>query len=265
MLIDSHAHLNNPSLAAKVPQVLQAAQAAGVQQIVNVGYDLDSSVLAVQQAAEHPMLVAAVGLHPHDARLWTSEMSARLEELSRSPQVVAWGEIGLDYHYDNSPRQAQQRVFSIQLELAKSQQLPVIIHDREAHADLLRILRQHAPYPQGGVMHCYSGSAEMLMDFLKLGFYISFAGPITFRNARKSVEAAAQVPPDRLLVETDAPYLAPVPYRGKENHPGLVALVARRLAEIRGMEYQLLAEAVGQNARALFRLPTARASDDQSV
>jgi TatD DNase family protein len=255
LLVDSHAHLNDPRLAVKVPELLQAAKAAGVNQIINVGYDLTSSALATQQAVEHPMLFAAVGLHPHDAKQWTDEMGAQLDRLSRAPAVVAWGEIGLDYHYDNSPRQAQQHALRVQLELAKSRQLPVIIHDRDAHADLLRILRELAPYPQGGVMHCYSGSAEMLQDFLRLGMYISFAGPITFKNARKSVQAAAQVPLERLLVETDAPYLAPVPHRGKENHPALVALVAQQLAQIRGMDYQQLCDAVRDNARALFGLP----------
>ncbi len=258
MLVDSHAHLNDPRLASRVPELLQAARARGVTHIINVGYDLPSSRLAAQQALEQSMLSAAVGLHPHDAKLWTTSLADELRHLAASPKVVAWGEIGLDYHYDNSPRETQQTVLHIQLELAKELDLPVIIHDRDAHADILDILRAHAPYPAGGVMHCYSSSAEMLPQFLGLGFYISFAGPITFKNARRSLEAAMQVPLERLLVETDAPYLAPEPHRGRENQPALVALVAGRLAESRGMAYEELARATGENAARLFRLPPDR-------
>lgn len=256
MLVDSHAHLNDQRLSAQVPELLQAAKAAGVNRIINVGYDLPSSEMAVRQAAEHSMLFAAVGLHPHDARLWSESMADQLVCLARQPRVVAWGEIGLDYHYDNSPRETQQAALHAQLDLAKGLSLPVIIHDRDAHADVLAILRNHAPYAFGGVMHCYSSSAEMLGAFLELGFHISFAGPITFKNARKSLEAATLVPSDRLLVETDAPYLAPEPHRGRENQPAWVALVARKLAVARGMDYDELAGLVDRNAAALFRLPT---------
>jgi len=256
LLVDSHAHLNDPRLASRTPELLQAAQGAGVTQIINVGYDLPSSRLAVRQALEQPMLSAAVGLHPHDAKLWTSSLADELLRLAASPKVVAWGEIGLDYHYDNSPREDQKQVLHRQLELAKELDLPVIIHDRDAHADILDILREHAPYPAGGVMHCYSSSAEMLPGFLSLGFYISFAGPITFKNARRSLEASLEVPLERLLVETDAPYLAPEPHRGRENQPAWVALVAGRLAERRGMAYEELARATAENAARLFRLPS---------
>lgn len=255
MLVDSHAHLNDSRLAPRMPELLQAASAAGVKQIINVGYDLPSSRLAARQALEQSMLWAAVGLHPHDAKLWTTSLADELLHLAASPKVVAWGEIGLDYHYDHSPRTAQQTVFHAQLELAKGLDLPVIIHDRDAHADVLDILRAHAPYPAGGVMHCYSSSAEMLSEFLGLGFHISFAGPVTFKNARRSLEASMRVPVERLLVETDAPYLAPEPHRGRENQPALVALVAAKLADSRGMEYAELAVATAENAARLFRLP----------
>lgn len=254
-LVDSHAHLNDPRLAPRVPELLAAARASGVAEIINVGYDLPSSRLAVQQASEQPMLHAAVGLHPHDAKLWNAGLKDELLRLAAGPQVVAWGEIGLDYHYDNSPREVQQAVLHTQLELAKGLSLPVIIHDRDAHADVLNILRAHAPYPAGGVMHCYSSSAEMLPDFLSLGFHISFAGPITFKNARRSLEASLLVPLERLLVETDAPYLAPEPHRGQENHPAWVALVVAKLAASRGMEYAEVARTTAENAARLFRLP----------
>lgn len=254
MLVDTHAHLNDKRLAPELTGLLEVAYAAGVIKVVNVGYDLPSSELAVHQAAASEMLFAAVGLHPHDARLWNRALAESLVSLLCNRKVVAWGEIGLDYHYDLSPRETQQAVFHAQIDLAKSHQLPVIIHDRDAHADVLAILRSHAPYARGGVMHCYSGSGEMVMDYLELGFYISFAGPLTFRNARKSIEAAAKVPLDRLLVETDAPYLSPEPYRGKENHPAQVTWVARKLAEIRGLDYQQMAMIVTKNADRLFGL-----------
>lgn len=255
MLVDTHAHLNDQRLVPQLDLLLQTAQAAGVGQIVNVGFDLPSSQLAVQQALDHDMLFAAVGLHPHDARLWNQDLLASFVGLLGYGQVVAWGEIGLDYHYDLSPRDVQRRTFHDQLDLAKQYQLPVIIHDRDAHADVLSILRDHAPYPAGGVMHCYSASAEMVTDYLELGFYISFAGPLTFSNAKKAVEAAVQVPLHRLLVETDAPYLSPEPFRGKENHPAQVTLVAKKLAEIRQLDYRPLTETLTANATALFGLP----------
>lgn len=254
MLVDTHAHLNDKRLAAALADLLELAHAAGVSKVINVGYDLPSSELAVQQAAQHEMLFAAVGLHPHDAKLWSPALADSLINLLGQRKVVAWGEIGLDYHYDLSPRETQQTAFHDQIDLAKSRQLPIIVHDRDAHADVLTILRAHAPYLAGGVMHCYSGSEEMLTDYLELGFYISFAGPLTFRNARKSIEAAAQVPLDRLLVETDAPYLSPEPYRGKENHPAQVVWVARKLAEIRGLDDQQMATILTANAGRLFGL-----------
>jgi TatD DNase family protein len=254
LLVDTHAHLNDQRLAPQLPALLQAAQLAGVTKVIDVGFDLASSELAVAQATAHEALFAAVGLHPHDARLWSQDMMDALISLSRHHRVVAWGEIGLDYHYDLSPRETQQAVLRTQLDIAKSRDLPVIIHDRSAQADLLAILRAQSPYPAGGVMHCYSGSAEMVADYLELGFYVSFAGPLTFRNARRSVEAAAVVPLDRLLVETDAPYLSPEPYRGRENQPAQVVWVLRRLAEIRALEDERLAEIVSENADRLFGL-----------
>lgn len=260
LLVDSHAHLNDQRLAPRLDDLLQAALNAGVTRVVNVGYDLPSSQLAVRQAEQHAMLSAAVGLHPHDAKSWDDRLAEAFVDLTAQEQVVAWGEIGLDYHYDLSPRELQQTAFHAQLELARSRQLPVIIHDRDAHGDVLSILRAHAPYPAGGVMHCYSGSPELVADCLRLGFYISFAGPLTFKNARKSVEAAAKVPLERLLVETDAPYLSPEPFRGRENHPAQVVLVAEKLASIHGLPYAQLAQLVSANAVRLFGLPADVAS-----
>ncbi|HHW99140.1 MAG TPA: TatD family hydrolase [Firmicutes bacterium] len=254
MLVDTHAHLSDRRLASDLEHWLQEARAAGIRHIVNVGADWESSRIAAEQAANHSELVAAVGVHPHEARHWNAQMEEDLIALAQHPKVCAYGEIGLDYYYDHSSRSIQQEVFKAQLRIAKELDLPVIVHDRDAHGDVLAILQQHAPFKAGGVMHCYSGSAEMVPDFLALGFYISFAGPITFRNAKKPALAALKVPDDRLLVETDCPYLSPEPFRGKLNHPARVALVARRLAELRGVDYATLAQQTTANAARLFGL-----------
>lgn len=254
MLVDTHAHLSDSRLASELEHWLQEARAAEVGYIVNVGADWESSRLAVEQAAGHRELVAAVGVHPHEAKHWNAQMEEDLIALAQHPKVRAYGEIGLDYYYDHSPRPLQQEVFKAQLQIAKELGLPVIVHNRDAHKDVLTILQQFAPFAAGGVMHCYSGSAEMVADFLELGFYISFAGPITFRNAKKPALAAVQVPDDCLLVETDCPYLSPEPYRGKLNHPARVALVAKRLAELRGVDYATLVQQTTANAMRLFNL-----------
>lgn len=254
MIVDTHAHLNDSRLAPDLEHWLQEARAVDVKLIINVGADLESSRLAVLQAASHDELVAAVGVHPHEAKSWSAQMEADLLELVEHPKVCAYGEIGLDYYYDFSPKDTQQEIFAAQLRIAKAKGLPVIVHDRDAHQDVLRILEQNGPYPAGGVMHCYSGSAEMLAAYLELGFYISFAGPLTFRNAKRSALVAAEVPDDRLLVETDCPYLSPEPYRGKLNHPARVVQIAERLAELRGVEFATIAELTTNNALCLFGL-----------
>lgn len=255
MVIDSHAHLNDKRIGPELGRFLAAARAAGVSRIMNVGYDLASSELAVRQAENNRGVFAAVGLHPHDARHFSGLLCEKLLGLAGNGLVKAWGEIGLDYHYDNSPRGQQQAAFVEQLRLAKRLNLPVIIHDRDAHRDVLQILQSEAPLPAGGVMHCYSASQEMVRDFLDLGLYISFAGPVTFRNARKLADAASVIPEDRLLAETDCPYLTPEPYRGKLNHPALVTEVVRKLADIRATDYDTMARITAINACKLFGLP----------
>lgn len=254
MLIDTHAHLDDEQFAADRDSVLARASAAGVSGIINSSYDLASAARAVDLAALYPWIWATCGIHPHDALNVPNDYLDRLMVLLNKPKVVALGEIGLDYYRDLSPREVQSRVFREQLALAREMELPVVIHNRDAHADVLRILTADGVGPAGGVMHCYSGSWEFAGSFMSLGLYISLAGPVTFANAAKLPEVAQKLPADRILIETDCPYLAPVPYRGRRNEPAYVRLTAERVAFLRGIPVTELADLTTRNARALFRL-----------
>ncbi|NLW56091.1 MAG: TatD family hydrolase [Firmicutes bacterium] len=254
-LFDTHCHLNDNAYLPDLPEVVKRAEAAGVERMLVVGYDLASSRMAVELADEYPQLYAAVGIHPHNAVAFTAEDLTALEQMLTHKKVVALGEIGLDYHYDHSPRKTQQAVFRQLLALADKLGKPVVIHAREAHADLLAILKAGAATYQG-VMHCYSGSRELTREYAKLNFYFSVAGPVTFANARRLPEVIKEIPAERLLIETDAPYLTPHPYRGRRNEPAYVALVAKRLAEILGSTPEEVAEQTWQNAHACFGLET---------
>ncbi|RKO67958.1 TatD family hydrolase [Desulfofundulus salinus] len=258
-LIDSHAHLDDRKFEADREEMLDRAQKAGVVQIINAGYDLPSSARSISLAAKYPFVFAAVGIHPHDAGGVPEDYLVRLREMSRRRGVVAIGEIGLDYYRDLSPRDVQQRVFREQLALARELGLPVIIHDRDAHGDILDILRRDGVGPAGGVMHCFAGSWEMARECMAMGFYISFAGPVTYPNARRPKEVAARVPLERLLVETDAPYLTPQARRGNRNEPAYVRYVAEEIAALKGVTLEELARATTANARCLFGLPGAGA------
>ncbi|BCV19996.1 TatD family hydrolase [Moorella sp. Hama-1] len=251
-LIDSHAHLNDPAFAGDLDEVMGRLEEAGVVGLVNVGYDVPSSRRAVEQAHSRSYIHAAVAVHPHDALSFDAEAEATIRGLARDGRVVAIGETGLDYYRNLSPRQRQQEVFRWHLELAREWRLPVIIHDRDAHEDTLRILKKAGPLPAGGVLHCFSGSWEMARECLELGFYISFAGPVTFKNAVKQRAIAARVPLERLLIETDCPYLTPEPHRGHRNEPAYVGLVAAALAAARGQTVEEIATATATNARQLF-------------
>ena len=253
-LVDSHVHLDDAAFTKDREQVVAFAQQLGVKWMLNPGADLPSSVQAVALADSYPCIYAAVGVHPHDAQGVPDNYLEQLADLARHSKVVAIGEIGLDYHYDYSPRAKQQEVFRQQLRLAIKLGKPIIVHEREAPADTLQILREEEVQKVGGVMHCFSGSRETAAQCLALGMYISFAGPVTFKNARRSLEVAAGIPLERLLVETDAPYLAPEPYRGKRNEPGHVLLVAQRIAQARGMGLAELGAAVTRNAETLWGL-----------
>jgi TatD DNase family protein len=255
-LIDTHTHLDFPQFDDDRECVIERAATAGVKAIINVGADLASSQAAVALAEVYPQIYAAVGVHPHDAKTLTKQMLEKLRALANHPKVVAIGEIGLDFYRDLSPREKQRQVFEQQLALASEAGKPVIIHDREAHKEVVAILRRWAEGCQQpvGVLHCFSGDLAMAQETIELGFYISIAGPVTFQNARRLRELVRQLPLEKLLVETDCPYLTPHPHRGKRNEPAYVKFVAQEVAHIKGLTLEELARVTSDNARALFAL-----------
>jgi TatD DNase family protein len=257
MFVDSHAHIDGEEFDADRVEVVARARAAGVGAILNVGTGDPHGgnfERAVALAEGYEGVYAAAGVHPHDARLYTDEAERRLSGvLESSKRVVALGEIGLDFHYDNSPRDVQREVFARQLRLAMKASLPVIIHSREADEETVEVLREeYACAPRGGVMHCFGGGRKMAEDVLALGFYISFAGNVTFKKADALREVAREVALERLLVETDCPYLSPVPFRGRRNEPAHVVETARFLAELRGVEAEELGRVTSENFARLF-------------
>jgi TatD DNase family protein len=259
MFVDSHAHLDGPEFDADREAVVQRARDAGVATILNVGTgDPHSGALerAIDLAEKHTDIYASVGVHPHDARLFDAAAEERLASLARqSGRVIAWGEIGLDFHYDNSPREVQMSAFRRQLRLARDARLPVIIHTREAEAETIEILSSEwsgAGIP--GIMHCFSGSLGLAQQAIELGFLISFSGIVTFKKANDLRTIAAQVPLEQLLIETDCPFLAPVPFRGKRNEPAFVVEVARCLAELRGLRVDEIARLTAGNFARVFNL-----------
>lgn len=251
MIFETHCHLDDRRFDPDRSQVIERLRAKRIVKLLNVGYDLPSSRRCLELAKLYPEIVAAVGIHPHDAVGVTEEHWQELQELAQSNSVVALGEIGLDYYRDLSPRKVQQQVFERQLQLANQLGLPVIIHTRDAHRDVMDRLHQFKP-DKGGVLHCFSGSWETAKQALNLGFYISFAGPVTYKNAVNLQEVAAKIPLDRLLVETDCPYLSPEPLRGKRNEPANIELVIDKLAQIRGIDAHGLADITAQNGAKLF-------------
>lgn len=258
MLVDTHAHLTMPELAGDLPGVLQRAATASVSAVICAGIDLESSRQSVDLAWQHAQLFATVGVHPNDCSGLAPGWLQEVRTLAGQPRVVAIGEIGLDYYRDRTPREQQLRVFQAQLELAGELGLPAVIHDRAADADVAKILRQWSSnlpswHPRG-VLHCFSGDGDLMDAGIEAGFYVSFAGPITYLNARRAAEMAAAAPWDRLLVETDSPYLAPHPYRGKRNEPAFVRVIVERMAEIRGETVERTVEITGRNAAKLFGL-----------
>lgn len=253
MLIDTHCHFNHKKLADEIPACIARAHAADVAQMIVVGYDAASSAEAVALAEQYaPHVFAVVGVHPHDSKDWSEETAQRLREWANHPRVVAIGEIGLDFHYDFSPRDLQNAAFRAQMKIAQEVGLPVVIHCREAYPETLEILAEETVQMLGGVMHCWAGTVEEAQQTIDLGMHLGIGGTVTFKNA-ENVRASAKIAPlDRLLVETDAPYLAPMPHRGQRNEPAYTRLVADYLAALRGIPYAELAATTTANALRLF-------------
>ena len=252
-LFDTHAHYDSRRFDSDRDEVLSALLGFGVELVVNPGCDLDSSRKAVALAGRWPFLYAAVGVHPEDCGDWKDGDVEELRSLAAKPKVVAVGEIGLDYYWkENPPKELQKQVFRAQMALARELDLPVIVHDREAHGDSMDIVREFPGVR--GVFHCFSGSAEMAKELVKLGWMISFTGVLTYKNARKAVEAAQAVPLERIMIETDSPYMAPAPHRGKRNHSGYVGYICERLAEIKGITPDQCSRVTRQNGVDFFRI-----------
>jgi TatD DNase family protein len=253
MLFDTHCHLNDEQFRDDLDEVIVRAKEAGVSHIVIPGVDVESSRRAISIAESHEGIYAAVGIHPEAANDVPAEAYEAIRQMARHPKVVAIGEIGLDYYWDTAPRPVQQEVLKKQIEVAADLGLPIVIHNRDATQDTVDLLQRECPN-RGvvGVMHCFTGSYEIAVQCMKLGFYISFGGPVTFKNAKNVVEVAAKIPEDRLLIETDSPYLTPHPFRGKRNEPARVSLVAEKLAELKSVPVETLQNFTFENACRLF-------------
>lgn len=252
MLFDTHVHLNAYQYKDDVEEVIARAKEAGVSYMVVVGFNEETIEKALELTERYPFIYAAVGWHPVDAIDMTDKHMEWLEQLATHPKVVALGEMGLDYHWDKSPKDVQKDVFRRQIRLAKKVKLPIIIHNREASADIVQILQEEGAAEVGGIMHCFSGSVEIAKQCLALNFYLSFGGPVTFKNARKPKEVVKHVPLERLLIETDCPYLTPHPFRGKRNEPAYVKYIAEEMAQLKEIEYEQLAKITTNNAKRLF-------------
>ncbi len=250
MLFDSHAHYNDSRFSDDVHDILSVMQENNVSYIMNACSSMDEIPYILELAEKYDFLYASVGVHPHEAEYMTDKDIELLEDYAKHPKVKAIGEIGLDYYYDNSPRELQQKWFSRQIELAQKLDMPIIIHDRDAHRDCLDILNQYRGVH--GVFHCYSGSAEMLDEVLDLGLYVAFGGTLTFKKAQRPLEAAKAAPLDRIMIETDCPYLAPEPNRGKRNSSLYIHYVAEKLAEIKNMSVSEIEKITTENAKKCF-------------
>lgn len=259
MFIDSHCHIEGSEFDADRELVIQHALDAGVDALVCIGngeISTDSHAAALRLAEEHPFIYTTVGVHPHEARLYDRELEIRLLDLAHHQKVIAWGEIGLDYHYDNSPREIQRSVFTRQLRLARERNLPAVIHTREAEADTLEILtNEWGGSGLPGIIHCFTGTAEFARQAIGLGFFVSFSGVVTFPKSEDLRRTAASLPLDKILIETDAPFLAPVPHRGKRNEPAYVVDTGRCIASIRGMDLGEFGRRTSENFRRIFGVP----------
>jgi TatD DNase family protein len=255
MLIDTHAHLDSPKFDEDREAVISRALEAGIDTIVNIGFNRETIPSTMNLAEKYPFIYAAVGWHPTDAiTMKLEEDLAWIERLCSHPKVVAIGEIGLDYYWDTSPKEIQHTVFREQIRLAKRLNKPIIIHNRDAHEDLMRLLKEENASEVGGIMHCFSGSWETAKQCLDMNFHISFGGPLTYKNAKVPKEVLERVPLDRLLLETDAPYLPPHPHRGKRNESAYVRIVAEAAAQIKGISLEEISKITSENGRRCLRI-----------
>lgn len=253
MLFDSHAHLNDERFDEDREELICSLQEKGVDLVVNPGACIKTSIESIELANKYDFIYAAVGAHPHDVGELDDTAIDILRKLAtENEKVVAIGEIGLDYYYDNYPREVQKEWFKKQIELANELKLPIIIHDRDAHGDTFEIIKNYKSPEIGCVLHCYSGNVELAREYVKMGCYISLSGTVTFKNNKKTKEVAREIPLDRLLIETDSPYMAPTPHRGKRNDPSLVQFVADTIAIEKGISYETVCEATKENAKRFF-------------
>ena len=250
-IFDTHAHYDDSRFDEDRDELISALNEKGVSCIINCGCDLKSSLTTIALSEKYNFIYAAIGVHAHEAEEATEEDLQEIERLYQNKKVVAVGEIGLDYHYDFSPRERQLEIFERQLILANKLNLPVIVHDRESHEDTMNLLKKHKPR---GVVHCFSGSVEMAKEVVKLGMYIGIGGAVTFKNAKKPVEVVEYLPLDRLLLETDAPYMTPVPFRGQRCDSAHIAYTAEKIAEIKNMDVQQIIDICNNNAKKLFNV-----------
>lgn len=250
-IFDSHAHYTDKAFNDDRENMLGSLRESGICGVINCGADIESSVFSVELANKYDYIFAACGIHPEEADKVPENHIEILKNLARNEKCVAIGEIGLDYYWRQDNKEKQKELFENQILLSKELDLPIIVHDREAHGDTLEILKKHKPK---GVLHCFSGSPETAEEILKLGMYIGLGGALTFKNARKAVEVAEILPSDRLLLETDCPYMAPVPFRGKRNYSGYIPYIAEKVAEIKGIDPQTVLDITSENAKNLFDL-----------
>lgn len=253
MYFDSHSHMDDRRFDGDRDEIIHDLQAHGVELLMNVGCDLESSERSVALAERYPFIYAAVGSHPDDTDRVDGKLLDRYRSLAGHEKVRAIGEIGLDYHYEDVPRTQQIIAFEQQLELAEAVKLPVIVHEREAHGDAMEIVKRHPDVR--GVFHCFSGSKELALWLVERGWYIGFTGVVTFKNARRAIEAVQALPLDRILIETDCPYMAPEPYRGRRNDSRYVPLVAAKIAELKGITPEEAGSITTENAKRLFSIP----------
>ena len=255
MLIDSHAHMDIQDFDDDRAEVFDRALKGGLTHIITIGIDLDSSRSVLELARKYDFIFASVGYHPHNAKRCEPQWLDKLEQMASEPKVVAWGEIGLDYYRRYSSPDDQLNMFRRQLEIANDLNLPVIIHDREAHNDVFKILKKMGKGERKGVIHCFSGDRDMASAFIKLGYYISIPGTVTYKKASQIRDVAASIPIEYMLIETDSPFLSPVPKRGKRNEPLFVTFTAQEIARIRNIEFEEVARRTSENTKALFGLP----------